>query len=612
MRFRLLVLLLAPFAVYAADDPYAAALFQKHCATCHESAAGGEARIPQRAVLHAMTPGAILKTLEKGAMRQQAAALSANERQAVANFLGTAATLERTRDEIANPCPAGAAWTEGPGWTSWGGGLANTRFQSAEQAGLSADDVARLKPKWVFAFPDTTILRSQPAVYRGRVFAGSQDGNIYSLDASTGCVHWTTTVDSEVRSGITVAEVSGRPVLFFGDSSGTYYALDADKGKQIWKLRPEEHPATKATAAPVFYQGRLYLGVSSLEENLAVNPSYVCCTFRGSESAVDAATGKVIWKRYMIVEKAKPRGKTKLGSAVLGPSGVGVWTAATLDPDRDTLYIGTGDNYSDPPTPNSDAIVALRMSNGEVLWTKQLTAKDSWNSSCYLPGKVNCPDSGGPDFDFAASPSLISLASGKRALVVGQKSGVAYGLDPDRRGQILWQTRVGQGGTVGGIEWGGATDGRNLYVALSDITFQVDRKPGSNDRVYQLDPNKGGGIFALRVDNGERMWQAAPPSCNGRPNCSPAQSAAVTAIPGAVFSGSIDGHLRAYSTATGKILWDYDMAHEYQAVNKIPGRGGSIDVGGPVIAGGMVFAMSGSNPRGGLPGNVLVAFGVDK
>jgi polyvinyl alcohol dehydrogenase (cytochrome) len=605
------LLLIASAIAFAADDPYAAALFQKHCATCHQ--AGGEtaARIPQIAVLKTRTPNSIQRTLETGAMMQQASVLSAGERQLVANWLGKPVTMEVRSDQISNSCPAGVVWKNTPGWSGWSPGLVNTRFQSAQDAGLSAADVPRLQPKWAFAFPDTNLLRSQPAVYRGRIFVGSQDGTVYALDAATGCTHWSTVVNAEVRSGITVAEVAGKPAVFFGDSSGYYYALDGETGKQLWNLRPDDHPTTKGTATPVFYQGRLYIGVSSIEEGLAVSPSYVCCTFRGSESAVDAATGKVIWKRYMIAETANPQRKTKRGAAVMGPSGVGVWTAPTLDPQHDTLYITTGDNYSDPPTSLSDAVVALRMSTGEILWSKQLTAKDSWNGACYLEGNKNCPDSDGPDFDFAASSVLVQLPNGRRALLLGQKSGMVYAVDPDRKGQTLWQSRAGKGGTVGGIEWGVASDGRNLYAALSDIDFQVTMLPGTGNREYKLDPDKGGGMFAFRVDNGERVWQAAPPRCGGKPACSPAQSSAVTGIPGAVFSGSLDGHLRAYATDTGKIIWDFDTAREFKTVNGIPGHGGAIDVAGPVVANGMVYAVSGYPARGALPGNVLIAFSTE-
>jgi polyvinyl alcohol dehydrogenase (cytochrome) len=205
----------------------------------------------------------------------------------------------------------------------------------------------------------------------------------------------------------------------------------------------------------------------------------------------------------------------------------------------------------------------------------------------------------------------VPLANGKRVLLLPQKSAVIYGVDPDQKGKVLWQSRIGEGGTVGGIEWGASSDGRSVYVALSDIRFEVARKAGSNDRTYQLDPSKGGGLFAFRVDNGERMWQTPPPGCGDRRPCSPAQSAAVTAIPGAVFSGSEDGHLRAFSTSNGHIVWDFDTAREFKTVNGVAGHGGAIDVAGPVVAGGMLFSVSGYPARGGMGGNVLLAFGVE-
>jgi polyvinyl alcohol dehydrogenase (cytochrome) len=607
-----LVLLFAPIVTLAAEDPYAMQLFQKHCAGCHQSEAGANGRIPQLAVLKTMTPSAIQKTLDGGVMKTQAAALSADERLRLASFLGTAVTVERRRDEIANICRGGTQPANSPAWPNWGGGLANMRFQAAKDAGINTEDLPRLTLKWAFAFPDTSTMRSQPAIYQRRIFAGGQDGSVYALDVGTGCVYWTTVVQSQVRSGIATGEISGAPAIFFGDSAGYIYALDGNSGKQLWKMRPDDHPAATVTATPVFYQGRLYIGSASREETMSVAPAYPCCTFRGSESALDAATGKVLWKRYTVNEAAKARPKTRSGAAVFGPSGAGVWTSATLDPERDTMYITTGDNYSDPPTSTSDSLVALRMSNGEILWSRQFTAKDAWNSSCQLPGKVNCPDSDGPDFDFASPAILVTLPSGKRELLLGQKSAVVYAVDPDHRGQTLWQSRIGEGGTVGGIEWGSAADGRNLYVALSDIRFQVNRKPNSNDRSYQLDPNKGGGMFAFRIDNGERLWQTAPPGCGELRPCSPAQSAAVTATPGLVWSGSEDGHLRAYSTTNGKIVWDYDTAHEYKTVNGLPGHGGAIDVAGPVVAGGMLFTVSGYPARGSIPGNVLLAFGVER
>lgn len=603
--------MLLSLVVFAADDPYAAEVFAKNCASCHQSAAGVSGRIPQVEVLRGLSSMTIQKILDSGIMKSQAAALSPDERSKLASYLGVTTTQEKRREEIPNPCPPNSGWRGTSAYGNWGGDVANSRFQTAQAAGLRAEDVPKLKLAWAFAFPDTSTLRSQPAVYRGRVFVGGQDGSVYALDAGSGCVHWAASVQSQVRSGMAVGEVGGNPMLFFGDTAGFLYALDAATGKELWKMRPEEHPAATQTSTPVFYQGKLYIGSASREESLSVSRDYVCCTFRGSESAIDAATGKTLWKRYTISEAAKERPKTKRGAKTAGPSGAGIWTAATLDPEHDAMYVVTGDNYSDPPTSMSDALVALKMSNGTILWSKQFTAKDVYNSSCQVSDKSNCPDVEGPDYDFASPAILVSLPNGRRALLLSQKSAVVFGVDPDRKGQMLWQTRVGEGGIVGGIEWGSASDGHNIYVALSDIRFKVDRKPGSNDRAYEIDSEKGGGLFAIRADNGERMWQTPPPGCGGKRNCSPAQSAAITGIPGVIWSAAEDGHLRAYSTDNGKIVWDYDTAHEYKTVNGVPGRGGAIDVAGPIVADGMLFSVSGYPSRGGLPGNVLLAFHVE-
>ncbi len=610
MRMRIAALLFLSVAALAADDPYAVELFQKNCASCHQSDAGARGRIPQVDSLRKLTSATIQKTLESGVMKAQGAPLSPDERLKLAGYLGITATQSKRREDFANPCPPNAGWSGDAAYANWGADLANTRFQPAP--GLRAEDVPRLKLAWTFAFPDTASLRSQPAVYRGRVFAGAQDGTLYALDALTGCVHWAASVESQIRSGIAVGEVQGKPLLFLGDSAGNLYAFDATAGTQLWKMRPEDHPAATQTSTPVFYQGRLYVGSASREEALAIAPGYVCCTFRGSTSAIDAATGKVLWKRYFIPEPARERKSSRKGVRVAGPSGAGVWTAPTLDPSHDTVYVVTGDNYSDPATSLSDALVALRMSSGEILWSKQFTAKDIYNSSCMLEDKVNCPDNVGPDYDFASPAILVNLANGRRALLLGQKSAQVYGVDPDQKGKLLWQGRVGEGGIVGGIEWGSASDGKNFYVALSDVRFKVTRRPGnSNDRAYELDPEKGGGLFALRADNGERLWQAPPPVCGARPNCSPAQSAPITGIPGILWSGAEDGHLRAYSTTNGHVVWDYDTVRDFETVNRIPGRGGAMDIAGPVVAGGMLFSVSGSAARSGIPGNVLLAFRVE-
>jgi polyvinyl alcohol dehydrogenase (cytochrome) len=287
-----------------------------------------------------------------------------------------------------------------------------------------------------------------------------------------------------------------------------------------------------------------------------------------------------------------------VGTRMLGPSGAGVWSSPTIDPDRHALYVGTGDNYSDPASATSDAVMALDLDQGKVLWVKQLTAEDRFNLGCLSEDKSSCPKNPGGDFDIGAPPILRTLQSGKRLLIVGQKSGAAYGLDPDARGTIAWESRIGKGGALGGIEFGGAADDAQVYFPLSD---------------WAPDPKVGGGMFALDIASGKEIWStAAPePACLGKPGCSAAQTAPATAMPGVVFSGSLDGHLRAYDEVDGKVLWDFDTARDFRTVNGLSCHGGSISYAGTVVAGGMVFVTSGYSINGGMPGNVLLAFSVD-
>jgi polyvinyl alcohol dehydrogenase (cytochrome) len=255
--------------------------------------------------------------------------------------------------------------------------------------------------------------------------------------------------------------------------------------------------------------------------------------------------------------------------------------------------------------------VALDIKTGRIVWTRQTTPNDVYNSSCPNKG-VNCPEDSGPDFDFGSSAMLLKTPSGKDILVAGQKSGVVYGLDASSNGEILWQTRVGKGGTNGGVQWGMASDGRNVYASVSDVV----RPPGIVGGPVpvgsaSLDPIQGGGLSALRTEDGQRVWFAPSAPCDPpRPGCSPAQPGAVTLIDGAVFSGSMDGHLRAFSTADGKVLWDVDTARNYTTVNGTPAKGGSLDGAGPIVVDGMVYVNSGYPRFGGTAGNVLLAFGL--
>ncbi len=487
-----------------------------------------------------------------------------------------------------------------PMWNGWGNDGANTRFQNEKAAGLAASQVPKLTLKWAFGFAGASSASGQPTVAAGRVFVGNTNGMVYSLDAKTGCTHWSFKADGGVRTAISIGRIpiGGKPstIAMFGDIRANAYAVDAQTGTLLWKVKVDDHPAARVTGAPSFANGRLYVPVSSIEEVSGARPNYACCTFRGSVVALDAATGKEIWKSYMIPEEPKIVGKTSTGTAIWKSAGAAIWASPTIDMAKNTVYVATGNAYTAPAAPTSDAVVALDMTTGAIQWVQQVTPNDVFVIGC-KPGIENCPDDIGPDFDFGNSPILKTLPGGRRVLVLGQKSGVVFGLAPDEKGKIIWQFRAGKGGALGGIEWGSAADDQNIYVPVSDV----------------LEPSaEAGGLFAIRLATGERVWHTPAPAltCTSGPGCTGAQSAPASVMPGVVFSGSVDGHFRAYSTADGTIIWDFNTMQPFETVNGVKAQGGSIDAAGPVIAGGLVLTNSGYGQWRGKPGNVLLAFGL--
>jgi polyvinyl alcohol dehydrogenase (cytochrome) len=588
-----------------------ASLYKQLCASCHD--AGGE-RAPALGALRSMSAERVLTALEGGTMLSMASGRTGVERRAIAGFVSGKAfstALSLVPSPKAMCAPAGGGFADplvGPNWNGWGAGTSNARLQSSATAGFTAADAPRLKLKWAFGFPGELSADSQPTIVGGRVFVGTQSGMVYALSAATGCVHWTFQADAAVRAAVTIGRIGTgagvRQAAFIGDRSANVYAVDAAAGTLIWKVRVDDFPLARVTGSPTFHDSRLYVGVASGEETAGASADYECCRFRGSLVALDAANGTQVWKTYTIPE-ARPTSKNRVGTQLWGPSGAPIWSSPAIDAARNAVYVTTGNNYSGPATDRSDAFVAFDLNTGRILWSRQMTAADDWNTSCRLPDQINCTNLEAPDFDFASPPILVTLPNGRRALVAGQKSGVVHALDPDRDGELLWQERVGKGGINGGVQWGSAADQRNVYVALSDI----GRIPVPGSLATLPDPNVGGGIFALRLDDGRQVWASPAPPCT-RDRCSPAQSAAVSATTDVVFSGSVDGHLRAYSTATGAVLWDFDTFGPHTTVNGVSARGGSLNVGGPAIAGGLVVTNSGY-VQNGMPGNVLLAFTVD-
>ena len=607
MRYVCLFISMLP-ALFAQDG---AAIYKERCASCHDMPAE---RVPSLTTIKAMSGEAIYMTLTNGAMKSRAEGLSTPQIFALLGYIAPTGGSQKAPATVTPTCKGNVAFradANSPQWNGWSTSPTNSRFQDATAARLKASDVPKLKLKWAFNLGDVTVARSQPVIVGGRAFITSSTGLVYSLDADSGCTRWGFNAGAAIRSGVAIGEAKGKIAVFFSDMGANIYALNVESGELIWKVRPVDHYSTMATATPRFYKGVLYQPFASFEEALGPDPNFHCCTFRGSVVALDSGTGKTIWHTFTITEPAKTR-KTPAGGEETGPSGAGVWSSPTIDEQLGVLYVATGDNYSDPPTTTSDAILAMNLKTGELLWSSQLTEKDAFNTGCTVPPRTNCPEAGGPDHDFGQPPILVGLGGGKRALVIGQKSGMVHAVDPDQKGKILWQTRAGEGSALGGSQWGSASDGQKVYVAISDIGIGGVPDPKSPQGFrLTLDPKKGGGLHALDLKTGRILWDARPSLCApDRTDCSPAQSAAVTAIPGVVFSGSVDGHLRAYSAATGEILWDTNTAQEFDTVNGKAARGGSLDAAGPAVVSGMVFVNSGYGQWGGMPGNVLLAFSI--
>jgi polyvinyl alcohol dehydrogenase (cytochrome) len=597
----------------AADAPQGSMLYQSNCAGCHDHPQG---RIPARAALTQKSPDAIVQALTAGSMRQQASGLGAAQVSAIATFLTGKAPHDRvTAAPEKNPCarPAAPGALDGREWNGWGRGLDNSRFQPTP--GLTASDLPRLRLKWAFGYHDVGVY-GQPNVALGRLFIASMTGRVYALDPHSGCVYWTFDADAPARTAISIDEFkSGTParfVAYLGDDAANLYALDAESGKLLWRTKLDGHPSARITGAPALYRHRLYVPLASLEELSALDPRYECCKFRGSVAAVDGTSGRTLWQVYM-TRAAQPYRKSSNGTQLYGPAGVSVWHTPAVDPARNRLYVVTGNSYTEIPTEMSDAVVALDLGSGDVKWIKQVTRSDNYVVGCITPpdsscpygncsaaGQASCPSAMGPDHDFGGAPILRTLADRRDVLLAAQKSGAVYALDLGHRGNVLWKAQAGQGSDLGGSEWGPAADLAHIYVASSDVHARAGHAPG--------------GLTALDFATGRRVWFASPgaPRCSwGQDKCSGAQSQAVTVIPGVVFSGSQDGHLRAYSSADGSILWDVDTARSYDTVNGVAAAGGSLDHAGPVIVNGQLFVNSGYGKITGKSGNVLLAFALD-
>jgi polyvinyl alcohol dehydrogenase (cytochrome) len=576
----------------AQRQPPGQALFERNCASCH-SAEGGA---PMLAALNTMSTESIFETLLKGRMKDVAIGMTSRERRIVAEFLGKRPLNDPAAGDVTkmtNRCGANPALGDigAMAWSGWGGAT-NARFQTERAAGLRATDVPRLKLKWAFGLPGGSNMYSQPAVAFSRVFVGSDDGVVYSMDARSGCVYWAFRADLFGRFAPIVASIRGYPgtryAIYFVTRSTTAYAIDAHDGKLLWKTLVKDG-LNNLSATAAWHDGRLYVPLSGTETLTGANLDYECCTSRGAVAALDINTGKVLWRVQSIPEPLRAIGENSQGKQMWGPAGASVWNAPTVDAKRKLIYVGTGNSFGRIAAATSDSILALRMEDGKLMWHHQEFAGDSFMNGCRATNAAdtNCPEKLGPDYDFGGSSAILQTVNGKDVLVAAGKGGVAVGLDPDANGKLLWRTQLWEAQAPpasGLVVWGGTADGQRVYYPLQQA---------------------GGGLKALQLETGKVDWNAAI-NADRRGQAGPASS-----IPGVVFTGGWDGILRAVDSA-GKVIWSYDANKDYQTVNGVIANGGSFGSAGPVIAGGMVYVSSGyTGIMGGSQGNVVLAFGVE-
>lgn len=576
------------------------ATFQTRCSGCHGNPA--VERAPSPTTIREMLPERIYESLATGSMQAQSAGLNDAQKRALAEFMSgrpMGSARQGDASDMPNQCGSIPALTDpsrGSSWNGWGNGLANNRFQPATAAGLTPEQVGRLKLKWAFGYPTGVSANGQPTVVSGRVFVGSDNGFFYSLNAKTGCVYWSFQQGSIVRNAPTIGAISGqgsaRYAVFFGDGHANVYALDAQTGRLLWKTKVDPHFVARITAGTTYYDGKLFVPVSSSEEFSSGHADYSCCTARGSVVALDANTGKQIWKAWVVPEEPKPYRTQPNGVVLYKPAGGAVWNAPTVDPVRGAVYFGTGDATTAPPAKTTDAIMAVDINTGKLLWSYQATEGDVFMGGCNGPNRSEaCPTPMGPDMDIGNSPILTTLPNGKRALLGGTKSADVFALDPDNNGTLLYRVNAAGGPTGGGrggrgsIVWGGAADAQHVYYGLG-----------------------AAGLAAIRPSTGERAWLFTGTS-GGR---GVSLGAAPTVIPGVVFEGAGNGTLYAVSAADGKLLWEFNTAQEFETVNRMVARGGAISVSGAVVVDGMVYVGSGyAVGTAATAGNVLLAFGID-
>jgi polyvinyl alcohol dehydrogenase (cytochrome) len=593
--------------------------FDRRCAVCHDNPETSS-RAPSREAMGQFSPDRVLAAITNGPMAVHAEGLREEQKRALAElvtgkpFGGSAARAAAAMpNRCATPLSLRGAFSRSV-WNGWSPDPTRQwRFQPAAAAGLTADQVPRLRLRWAFGIPGAGSAAWSPVTVVGQtVFIGSDNNFVYALDARSGCVYWSFEAKRGVRAAVVIGEVKDRNGVrygaYFGDQGANVYGVDAQTGALWWTVRADDHGSARITAAPVLdaSRSRVIVPVASWEELSGPALGYPCCTFQGSLVALDLVTGKRAWKSYTMPERPYRVRQNSAKTQLYGPAGAAIWGSPTIDPKRNVIYAATGNAYIDVPDGgSSDAIIAFDLSTGKRMWAHQVLAGDMFQGGCGTTPeerRVNCPGQWrAPNDDISGSPILHDLPNGKSMLIVSQELGRIVALDPDRRGERIWTAQAGDAAGVNNAGWGGAFDGEHFYRPLAF-------------------PDNSGAVAALRAIDGQRVWytKLEKPDCPaernegsggpGRGACNGGNPASATAIPGVVFTGARSGIMRGYSTKDGAVVWEFDTNRPFETVNGVQANGGGFGGPGPTIIDGMVFTGSG---YGGVPGNVLLAFGVD-
>ncbi len=593
----------------------ASALYDLHCAECHDNPTG---RVPPRASLrYRPAEGVYQALLSGGAMAPMAAGLSDHELKSLVKLL-TGREPREIKDPRENLCASRGANNRvlSGDWVSTHGDVRGRRFRDIPE--LSSQSLDRLKLKWSYAYPGGA---SGPATTAGKTVYLAGTGYVIALNADAGCAEWAYPTEGRIVRAATVAAIASEPVgedkalpsgiVVFGDDSGTVVALDASSGSMFWQVNVASHVLARITAAPTVHDDIVYVPVSSMEDPLTHDGNYVCCSSRGGVAAIELKSGKLLWKQEHIVAPLAALGTGAGGDSnhraagplaaeyggshfQQGPAGASTYTPLTIDSKRGVVYATTAEEYGFTGATGPYSVVAYDLKSGARKWQTSLMPHPKERARICAKLETDCRNL----FSTGTSALLHPLSDKEDILVVAQKSGVVHGLDPANDGTILWSTQVAEGGDLGGVMYGMASDAEKIYVPIADVDSPQGLFTGS--------------LAALDPATGKIIWRTPPPrpACNwNKENCISGQVAAVTVVSDMVFTGFWDGFVRVYSSEEGRLLKEIDTAIEYKAVNGVA-HGGQVS-GYPVTVGkDAVYITSGASSIL-KPGNALLVYSLD-